>query len=43
MMGTPFIGQHDNAKMGRLIFLTWLNTFLLLVNTIIIGTWISKW
>ena len=43
MMGTPFIGQHDNAKMGMLIFLTWLNTFLLLVNTIIIGTWINKW
>jgi hypothetical protein len=28
-MGTPFIGQHDNAKMGMLIFLSWLNTFML--------------
>ena len=36
-MGTPFIGQHDNAKMGMLIFLSWLNTFLILINTIFIS------
>jgi hypothetical protein len=35
-MGTPFIGQHDNQKMSMLIFLTWLNTMILLINTIFI-------
>jgi len=37
-MGTPFIGQHDNAKMGMLIFLAWLNTFLLTICLIFLGT-----
>ncbi len=35
-MGVPFIGQHDNAKMGVLLFLSWLNTLLLLTITIFI-------
>ena len=39
-MGTPFIGQHDNAKMGMLIFLAWFNTLLILVNTIFLAQWI---
>jgi len=40
-MGTPFIGQHDNAKMAMLIFLSWLNTLLLLINAIVITAWKS--
>ena len=37
-MGTPFIGQHDNAKMGMLIFLSWLNTLLLATIIIFLAT-----
>ena len=40
-MGTPFIGQHDNAKMGMLIFLSWLNTFLLTIVLVFIA--MSSW
>ena len=28
-MSTPFIGQHDKAQVSTILFLTWLNTFLL--------------
>jgi hypothetical protein len=28
-MGTPFIGQHDKAQVSTILFLSWLNTFLL--------------
>ena len=41
-MGVPFIGQHDNAKMGVLLFLSWVNTLLLLINTIFIGMYLIK-
>ena len=28
-MRTPFIGQHDKAQVSTILFLSWLNTFLL--------------
>ena len=28
-MSTPFIGQHDKAQVSTILFLSWLNTFLL--------------
>mgnify|MGYP001411608964 FL=1 len=28
-MGTPFIGQHDKMQISTILFLCWLNTFLL--------------
>ena len=28
-MSKPFIGQHDKAQVSTILFLSWLNTFLL--------------
>ena len=38
-MGTPHIGQVDNMRMSTLLFLAWLNTFFLALNTIAIIIW----
>lgn len=38
-MGTPFIGQHDKAQVSTILFLSWLNTFLLSSIIVFLITW----
>jgi len=38
-MGTPFIGQHDKAQVSTILFLTWLNTFLLSLVIVYLIIW----
>jgi len=38
-MGTPFIGQHDKATVNVILFLCWLNTFLL--GLAIVGVFVN--
>ena len=38
-MSTPFIGQHDKAQVSTILFLTWLNTFLLSLVIVYLIIW----
>ena len=38
-MGTPFIGQHDKAQISTILFLSWLNTFLLSLVIVYLIIW----
>ena len=38
-MSTPFIGQHDKAQVSTILFLSWLNTFLLSSIIVFLITW----
>ena len=40
-MGTPFIGQHDKAQVSTILFLTWLNTFLLSLVITFLLIWVK--
>ena len=38
-MSTPFIGQHDKAQVSTILFLSWLNTFLLSLVIVYLIIW----
>ena len=40
-MSTPFIGQHDKAQVSTILFLTWLNTFLLSLVITFLLIWVK--
>ena len=40
-MSTPFIGQHDKAQVSTILFLSWLNTFLLLSVVVFLIIWVQ--
>ena len=40
-MSTPFIGQHDKAQVSTILFLSWLNTFLLLRVVVFLIIWVQ--